>query len=65
MSDCYEKGSVIVTTNTEFVRWGTVFGGDNLVAAIMGGLAYHGRLVDFGASGKKMSAALMLGKTEG
>lgn len=65
MSDCYEKRSVIVTTNIEFSRWGTVFGDDKLAAAIIDRLVHHGRLVEFNGASKRMDAALMLGKTEG
>ena len=65
MSDCYEKRSVIVTTNIEFSRWGTVFGDDKLAAAIIDRLVHHGRLVELNGASKRMDAALMLGKTEG
>lgn len=65
MSDCYEKRSVIVTTNIEFSRWGTAFGDDKLAAAIIDRLVHHGRLVEFNGASKRMDAALMLGKTEG
>ena len=62
MSDCYEKRSVIVTTNIEFSRWGTVFGDDKLAAATIDRLVHHGRLVEFNGASKRMDAALMLGK---
>lgn len=65
MSDCYERRSVIVTTNIEFSKWGTVFGDDKLAAAIIDRLVHHGRLVEFNGASKRMDAALMLGKTEG
>jgi len=63
MSDCYEKRSVIVTTNIEFSRWGTVFGDDKLAAAVIDRLVHHGRLVEFNGASKRMDAALMLGKS--
>ena len=56
---------MIVTTNIEFSRWGTVFGDDKLAAAIIDRLVHHGRLVEFNGVSKRMDAALMLGKTEG
>lgn len=62
MSDCYEKRSMIVTTNIEFSKWGTVFGDDKLAAAIIDRLVHHGRLVEFNGASKRMDAALMLGK---
>ena len=63
MSDCYEKRSVIVTTNIEFSKWGTVLGDDKLAAATIDRLVHHGRLVEFGGPSKRMDAALMLGKS--
>lgn len=65
MSDCYEKRSMIVTTNIEFSKWGTVLGDDKLAAATIDRLVHHGRLVEFGGASKRMDAALMLGKSEG
>lgn len=65
MSDCYEKRSVIVTTNIEFSKWGTVFGDDKLAAAVIDRLVHHGRLVEFNGASRRMDAALMLGKSEG
>lgn len=65
MSDCYEKRSVIVTTNIEFGKWGAVFGDDKLAAAAIDRLVHHGRLVEFGGASRRMGAALMLGKEEG
>ena len=65
MSDCYEKRSVIVTTNIEFSKWGTVLGDDKLAAATIDRLVHRGRLVEFNGPSRRMDAALMLGKSEG
>ena len=65
MSSCYEKRSVIVTTNIEFSKWGTVLGDDKLAAATIDRLVHHGRLVEFNGPSRRMDAALMLGKSEG
>ncbi len=35
VSDCYERRSLIVTTNIEFSKWGTVLGDDKLAAAMI------------------------------
>lgn len=64
MSDCYEKRSLIVTTNIEFSKWGTVLGDDKLAAATIDRLVHHGRLVEFNGASRRMDAALMLGKSE-
>lgn len=62
MSGCCEKRSVIVTTNIEFSKWGTVLGDDKLAAATIDRLVHHGRLVEFNGPSRRMDAALMLGK---
>jgi DNA replication protein DnaC len=64
MADCYEKRSLVITTNIEFSRWGTVFGDDKLAAALIDRIVHHGRLVEFNGTSRRMDAALMLGKTE-
>jgi DNA replication protein DnaC len=47
IADGYEKRSLIITTNLEFSRWGTVFGDDNMAAAVIDRIVYHGRLLQF------------------
>ena len=61
MSSCYETRSLVVTTNIEFGKWGTVFADDKLAAAIIDRLVHHGRLVEFNGASHRMSSALMLG----
>ena len=62
VADCYEKRSVIFTTNIEFGKWGTVLGDDKLAAALIDRVVHHGRLVEFGGASRRMEEALMLGK---
>lgn len=62
VSDCYEKRSLILTTNIEFSRWGTILGDDKLASAMMDRIIHHGRLIEFGGESKRMGASLMLGK---
>lgn len=62
MSDCYEKRSMVITTNIEFSKWGTVFGDDKLASATIDRIVHHGRLVEFNGTSRRMDAALMLGK---
>ncbi len=64
MADCYEKRSLVITTNIEFSKWGTVFGDDKLAAALIDRIVHHGRLVEFNGTSRRMDAALMLGKTK-
>lgn len=62
ITDCYERRSLIITTNIEFGKWGTIFGDDKLAAAVIDRLVHHGRLVEFNGTSKRMDEALMLGE---
>ena len=59
MSDAYEKRSLILTTNLEFARWGTVFGDDQMAAAIIDRIVHHGRLLQFRGESYRVKHALM------
>lgn len=43
-ADAYKRQSVVITTNLEFSRWESVFGGDQM-AAVIDRIVHHGRLV--------------------
>ena len=60
MNNCYEKCSMVITTNIEFGKWGTVFGDDKLAASAIDRIIHHGRLVEFNGSSHRMSSSLML-----
>ena len=62
MSDCYERRSLVITTNIEFSKWGVVLGDDKLASALIDRLIHHGRLVEFNGGSRRMEQALMLGK---
>lgn len=62
MSDCYEKRSLVITTNIEFSKWGVVFGDNKMASALIDRIMHHGRLVEFSGASKRMEHALMLGK---
>lgn len=64
MSDCYEKRSIVITTNIEFSKWGVVFGDDKMAQALIDRIMHHGRLIEFNGTSKRMEHALMLGKAE-
>jgi len=59
IAEGYEKRSLIITTNLEFSRWGTVFGDDNMAAAIIDRLVHHGRLLQFRGESYRVKNALM------
>ena len=62
ISECYEARSMILTTNIEFGKWGTVFADDKLAAAAVDRVVHHGRLVEFNGPSRRMDESLMLGK---
>lgn len=65
MSATYETRSMIVTTNIEFGKWGTVLGDAHLATATVDRIMHHGRLVEFGGQSRRFEEALMMGRSEG
>lgn len=59
IADGYEKRSLIITTNLEFSRWGTVFGDDYMAAAVIDRIVHHGRLLQFRGESYRVKHALM------
>lgn len=59
IANSYERSSLIITTNLEFARWGTIFGDDNMAAAIIDRLVHHGRLLQFRGESYRVKNALM------
>ena len=45
ISDCYERKSLIITSNLEFSQWNTVFGDNRLTAALVDRLIHHLSLI--------------------
>lgn len=58
-ADAYERQSVVITTNLEFSRWGSVFGDDQMAAALIDRIVHHGRLVQFRGESYRVRHALM------
>lgn len=47
ISDCYEKNSVILTTNLDFSKWVTVFYDTQMTTAMIDRLVHHSHLLIF------------------
>ena len=47
IADCYEKRSLIITTNIEFSKWNGIFYDDQLTAALIDRLVHHSHLIVF------------------
>jgi len=46
ISRLYERGSIILTTNKPFEEWGSVFGGDEVIAgAVLDRLLHHSHVI--------------------
>ena len=58
-ADAYERQSVAITANLAFSRWGSVFGDDQMAAAVIDRIVHHGRLVQFRGESYRVRHALM------
>jgi len=47
ISECYERKSLIITTNHEFARWNDIFADAKLTAALLDRVIHHSHLLDF------------------
>jgi len=47
IADCYERKSLIITTNLEFTKWNEVFYDEKLTSAIIDRIIHHSHLFDF------------------
>lgn len=59
VSQCYETKSLLLTTNLEFSKWGSVLTDDQMAAAMIDRLAHHGHLIIFEGESYRMKHALM------
>lgn len=59
IADCYEKRSLIITTNIEFSKWNGIFYDDQLTAALIDRLVHHSHLLVFGRDSWRLRHSLM------
>lgn len=59
ISDCYEKRSLILTTNQDFSKWITVFYDEQMTASIIDRIVHYGHLVIFDGPSNRLKGALM------
>lgn len=60
ISMCYEKRSIIITTNLQFGQWNHVFGDPILTEAVVDRLIHHSHLILFGGESKRMKESMMM-----
>lgn len=58
ISDCYERKSLIITSNLEFSQWNTVFGDSRLTAALVDRLIHHSHIVIFSGESYRLTQSL-------
>ena len=58
IADCYERRSVIVTSNLEFGQWNQIFGDDRLTAALMDRLVHHAHILAFTGESVRLRQAM-------
>lgn len=57
--DGYERRSIIITTNIEFSKWGSIFMDDQIAVAMIDRIGHHGHLTLFEGDSYRMKNALM------
>lgn len=59
ISECYERRSVIITTNLEFSKWNGVFYDEKLTSAIIDRLVHHSHLLVFQGQSYRLTHSTM------
>lgn len=59
VADCYEKRSVIITTNLEFGKWNGIFYDEKLTGAILDRVIHHSHLIIFNRESYRKKHSLM------
>lgn len=59
IADCYEKRSVIITTNLEFAKWNTIFYDEKLTSAIIDRIIHHSHLLVFSGESYRVKHAML------
>ena len=58
ISDCYERRSLIITSNLEFSQWNTIFGDNRLTAALIDRLVHHSHIVIFSGESYRLAQSM-------
>jgi DNA replication protein DnaC len=59
VSDCYERISMVITTNIEFSRWGTIFYDEQMTTAMIDRLVHYCHLLIFDGESWRMKNSLI------
>lgn len=58
ISDCYERRSLIITTNLEFSHWNSIFGDKRMTAALIDRLIHHSHILVFSGESYRLSQSM-------
>ena len=58
ISECYERKSLIITSNLEFSQWNTVFGDNHLTAALVDCLIHRSHIVIFSGESYRLTQSM-------
>lgn len=58
ISECYERKSLIITSNLEFSSWNTVLGDNRLTAALIDRLVHHSHIVIFSGESYRLRQSM-------
>ena len=64
ISECYERKSLIITSNLEFSQWNTVFGDNRLTAALIDRLIHHSHIVIFSGESYRLRQSILRQQTD-
>jgi len=59
ISECYERKSLIITTNLEFSKWNGIFYDDKLTSAIIDRVIHHSHLIVFDGPSNRLVNSIM------
>jgi len=62
ISECYERKSLIITSNLEFSGWNAVFGDNRLTAALIDRLVHHSHILIFSGESRRLQSAMRTSK---
>ena len=58
IADCYERKSLIITTNIEFSKWVGIFMEKKITTAILDRVIHHGHVVVFTGNNYRLNNSL-------
>ena len=59
ISECYERKSIIITTNIEFSRWTNILYDEQMTGALIDRLLHHCHLLIFNGNSERMKNSLI------